>query len=141
MDYIELRKRKLFKKYHESDIFNIKTEPNMNKTYRPSLHKTVQPSLDKTKSYIFNKKEKNGDLKKSKTVTKRKLHLKNYKSDIFNTNVNDINRKKSCKRINVNYSTCFDGIKNGVLLEMGLQLKDFIIIIVRNFSVIDNRSI
>ena len=112
MDYIELRKRKLFKKYHESDIFNIKTEPNMNKTYRPSLHKTVQPSLDKTKSDIFNTKEKNGDLKKSKTVTKRKLHLKNYKSDIFNTNVNDINRKKSCKRINVNYSTCFDGIKN-----------------------------
>ena len=84
----------------------------MNKTYRPSLHKTVQPSLDKTKSDIFNTKEKNGDLKKSKTVTKRKLHLKNYKSDIFNTNVNDINRKKSCKRINVNYSTCFDGIKN-----------------------------
>ena len=114
MDYIELRKRKLFKKYHDSDIFNTRTEPNMNKVYRPPRRKTTQPSLEKTKSDIFNTKEKNSELTRSKTVVKkRKIHLKNYKSDIFNTKLNDINsKKKSNKRINVNYSTCFDGIKN-----------------------------
>ena len=114
MNNIETRKRKLFKKYHESDIFNTRTEPNINKTYRPPRRKTIQPSLEKTKSDIFNTKEKNPELTRAKTVVKkRKIHLKNYKSDIFNTKLNDINsKKKSCKRINVNCSTCFDGIKN-----------------------------
>ena len=112
MNVIELRKRKVFNKYHDSDIFNTRTEPNLNKTYRPPKYKTTQPSLEKTKSDIFNTKDKSIDPNKTKSLKKRQINLRNYKSDIFNLKKDIKNRKKSCKRMNVNYSTCFDGIKN-----------------------------
>ena len=57
MDYLELRKRKVFHKYIDSDIFNTKTESNLNKSYHPPKYSTTQPSLDKTKNDIFNYKE------------------------------------------------------------------------------------
>ena len=112
MDNIDLRKRKLFIKYHDSDIFNTRTESNIKKTYRPQKYKTTQPSLEKTKSDIFNTKEKSIDPTKTHPIKKRNLHLKNYKSDIFNIKTEIRNKRKSCKRIDVNYSTCFNGIKN-----------------------------
>ena len=112
MNYAESRQRKLYKKYHESDIFNTRTEPNINKTYRPPIHKTTQPSLEKTKSDIFNTKGKSTEPSKANPQKKRNLHLKNYKSDIFNIKSDLRDRAKSCKRININHSTCFDGIKN-----------------------------
>ena len=112
MNYAESRQRKLYNKYHESDIFNTRTEPNTNKTYRPPIHKTAQPTLEKTKSDIFNTKEKSTEPSKANPLKKRNLHLKNYKSDIFNIKSDLKNRAKSCKRININQSTCFDGIKN-----------------------------
>ena len=112
MNYIELRKIKIFNKYHDSDIFNTKTESNLNKSYRPPKYKTTQPSLEKTKSDIFNTKDKSVDPNKTKSLKKRQINLKNYKSDIFNLKKDIKNRNKSCKRMNVNFSTCFDGIKN-----------------------------
>ena len=45
MNLIELRKRTLFKKYHDSDIFNTQADANINKSYRPPKYKTAQPSL------------------------------------------------------------------------------------------------
>ena len=66
MNVIELRKKKVFNKYHDSDIFNTRTEPNLNKTYRPPKYKTTQPSLEKTKSDIFNTKDKSVDPNKTK---------------------------------------------------------------------------
>ena len=110
MDYIELRKRKVFHKYLDSDIFNTKVESNLNKSYRPPKYSTTQPSFEKTKNDIFNSKEK--DQENTKPFTKRHIHLKNYQSEIFNFNFNDNKRKKSNNRKNVNYSTCFDGIKD-----------------------------
>ena len=110
MDYIELRKRKVFDKYHDSDIFNTRSESNINKSYRPPRYKTAQPSLEKTKSDIFNTKEKGLEPEK-RCYKKRKINLNNYKSDIFNIKKLPKN-KKSCQRININYSTCFNGIKN-----------------------------
>ena len=110
MDYIELRKRKVFDKYHDSDIFNTRSESNINKSYRPPRYKTAQPSLEKTKSDIFNTKEKGLEPEK-RFYKKRKINLNNYKSDIFNIKKLPQN-KKSCQRININYSTCFNGIKN-----------------------------
>ena len=109
MDYLELRKRKVFHKYIDSDIFNTKTESNLNKSYHPPKYSTTQPSLDKTKNDIFNYKE---DPVKTKPLKKRQIHLKNYKSDIFNLNSNETKRKKSYQRIDVNFSTCFEGIKD-----------------------------
>ena len=50
MNLIEIRKRTLFKKYHDSDIFNIQTDANINKSYRPPKYKTAQTSLEKTKN-------------------------------------------------------------------------------------------
>lgn len=111
MDYLELRKRKVYNKYLDSDIFNTRADSNLNKSYHPPKYKTSQPSLDKTKSDIFNTKEKNPDPFKARILKKRNIHLKNYKSDIFHTK-SDVKGNKSCQRINVNHSTCFDGIKN-----------------------------
>ena len=111
MDYIELRKKNVYKKYHDSDIFNIKNDSNIDKSYKDPKYKTAQQSLEKTKNDIFNTKEKNVGPTKTKALNRRKLHLNNYKSDIFNINLNDI-KKKSCQRMNINHSTCFDGMKN-----------------------------
>ena len=112
MNVIELRKIKVFNKYHDSDIFNTRTETNLKKTYRPKKYKTTQPSLEKTKSDIFNTENKSINPYKTKTMKKRQINLKNYRSDIFNLKKDIKNRQKSCKRMNVNFSTCFDGIKN-----------------------------
>ena len=110
MDYIELRKKNVYNKYHDSDIFNIKSESNLDKSYKIPKYKTAQQSLEKTKNDIFNTKEKNVEPTKTKALNRRKINIKNYKSDIFNINLNDI--KKSGQRVNINHSTCFDGIKN-----------------------------
>ena len=110
MNLIEERKRTLFKKYHDSDIFNTQVDANLNKSYRPPKYKATQPSLEKTKSDIFNTIENKKEKSQSKPIRLRRLNLKNYKSDIFN--LKETKRGKSCKRVNVNYSTCFDGIKN-----------------------------
>ena len=110
MDYFQLRKKKFINKYHDSDIFNTRAESNLNKSYHPPRYKTAQPSLEKTKSDVFNTKEKSVNPAKTKPL-KRKIYINNYKSDIFNIKKSP-KHKKSCQRINVNHSTCFDGIKN-----------------------------
>jgi len=110
MNLIEIRKRTLFKKYHDSDIFNIQTDANINKSYRPPKYKTTQPSLEKTKSDIFNTNENKKITSQTKPIRLRRLNLKNYKSDIFN--LKEPKKGKSCQRVNINHSTCFDGIKN-----------------------------
>lgn len=106
MDYLELRKRKVFRKYQESDIFNTKAESNQNKSYHYPKYKSRQQSLIETKNDIFNTTEKNINF----SQTKRKINTLNYKSDIFN--LREQKNKKSCQRININYSTCFNGLKN-----------------------------
>ena len=44
MDNIQLRKRTVIKKYHESDIFNLKKDSQLNKSSRPLKDRTTQGS-------------------------------------------------------------------------------------------------
>jgi len=122
MEMSEINKRNFFKKYHDSDIFNIKIDSNTNRTDKHLRYKTAQSSLEKTKNDLFNTAGKNNDSTKTKPLKRRKINLQNYKSDIFNLNEQK-NNKKSTQRINPNQSTCFDGIKNNE--EYNKALKDY----------------
>ena len=63
MDYIELRKRTVFKRYHDSDIFNLKNDSKFNKSSNPSKNRTTQGSLEKTKNDLFNTLENQKTMK------------------------------------------------------------------------------
>ena len=76
MDYIELRKRTVIKKYHDSDIFNLKKEQKLNKSINPSKNRTIQGSLEKTKDDIFNTLD-NGKTRRIKPRGK-KIYVQNY---------------------------------------------------------------
>ena len=112
MDYIQLRKRNVINKYHDSDIFNLKNETKLNKSSNPSRMRTYQPSLEKTKDDIFNTLEEN-KVKKIKPLQK-KTYIQNYlNTDIFNTHLdNSVKKNRQNKRINVNASSCFNGVLN-----------------------------
>ena len=112
MDYIELRKRTVFKRYHDSDIFNLKTESKLNKSSNPSKNRTTQASLEKTKDDLFNTLQ-NQKIIRNKPL-KKKVYVQNYLSkDIFNSNFNDSDRDKKKKiRVNITASSCFDGVLN-----------------------------
>ena len=123
MDYIQLRKRNVISKYHDSDIFNLKNETKLNKSSNPSRMHTYQPSLEKTKNDIFNTLEENKD-KKIKPLQK-KAYIQNYlNTDIFNTHLDDsVKKNKQNKRININASSCFNGILNNE--EYKKELKNY----------------
>ena len=112
MDYIELRKRTVIKKYHDSDIFNLKKDQKLNKSTNPSKNRTTQGSLEKTKDDIFNTTD-NGKKGRIKPRGK-KIYIQNYlNTDLFNSELNDSNKKtKSKNRIYINSSSCFDGVLN-----------------------------
>ena len=112
MDYINLRKRTVIRKYHDSDIFNLKNEMSFNKSSNPSKNRTTQGSLEKTKDDIFN--TLNNDKERRVKPLKKKVYIQNYLNhDLFNTHLNDTPKnKKQNKRINVNASSCFNGIIN-----------------------------
>ena len=112
MDYIELRKRTVIKKYHDSDIFNLKKEQKLNKSTNPSKYRTIQGSLEKTKDDIFNTLD-NGKTRRIKPRGK-KIYVQNYlNTDLFNSELNDSGRKKeSNHRIYINASSCFNGVLN-----------------------------
>ena len=112
MDYIELRKRTVFKRYHDSDIFNLKTESKLNKSSNPSKNRKTQASLEKTKDDLFNTLQ-NQKIIRNKPL-KKKVYVQNYLSkDIFNSNFNDSDRDKKKKiRVNITASSCFDGVLN-----------------------------
>ena len=107
-----MRKKTLVRKYHDSDIFNLKNEPKLNKSINFKKERIVQGSLEKTKDDIFNTLDTN----KTKRVRPLKKHtyIQNYlNTDIFNTNIDDsAKKKKSNKRMNINASSCFKGILN-----------------------------
>ena len=123
MDYIQLRKRNVISKYHDSDIFNLKNETKLNKSSNPSRMHTYQPSLEKTKNDIFNTLEEN-KVKKIKPLQK-KAYIQNYlNTDIFNTHLDDsVKKNKQNKRININASSCFNGILNNE--EYKKELKNY----------------
>ena len=112
MDYIQLRKRTVIKKYHESDIFNLKKDSQLNKSSRPLKNRTTQGPLEKTKDDIFNTLDNN----KARRIKprKKKIYIQNYlNTDIFNNNLNESDKNiKAKKRKNVNASSCFNGILN-----------------------------
>ena len=112
MDYIQLRKRTVIKKYHESDIFNLKKDSQLNKSSRPLKNRTTQGTLEKTKDDIFNTLDNN----KARRIKprKKKIYIQNYlNTDIFNNNLNESDKNiKAKKRKNVNASSCFNGILN-----------------------------
>ena len=112
MDYIELRKRTVFKRYHDSDIFNLKNDYKLNKSSNPSKNLTTQSSLEQTKNDLFNTLENQKTLK-SKPI-KKKIYVQNYlNTDIFKPNFMDSDREKNKKqRKNINASSCFDGVLN-----------------------------
>ena len=112
MDYIELRKRTVFKRYHDSDIFNLKKDSKLNKSSIPSKNRTTQGSLEKTKNDLFNTLESQKTIKVK--PLKKKIYVQNYLSkDIFNSDFIDSDREKNKKqRINVNASSCFNGVLN-----------------------------
>ena len=112
MDYIELRKRTVFKRYHDSDIFNLKNDYKLNKSSNPSKNLTTQSSLEQTKNDLFNTLE-NQKTFKVKPI-KKKIYVQNYlNTDIFNPDFMDSDREKNKKqRKNINASSCFDGVLN-----------------------------
>ena len=109
MDYTHLRKRTLIRKYHDSDIFNLK-ELKLNKSNNFIKQRIVQGSLEKTKDDIFNTLENKTSVK----PLKRPTYIRNYlNTDIFNTHLDDsAKKKKSYIRVNINASSCFKGIVN-----------------------------
>ena len=109
MDYTHLRKRTLIRKYHDSDIFNLK-ELKLNKSNNFIKQRIVQGSLEKTKDDIFNTLENKTSVK----PLKRPTYIRNYlNTDIFNTHLDDsAKKKKSYIRVNINASSCFKGILN-----------------------------
>ena len=112
MDYIELRKRTVFKRYHDSDIFNLKNDYKLNKSSNPSKNLTTQSSLEQTKNDLFNTLE-NQKTFKTKPI-KKKIYVQNYlNTDIFKPDFMDSDREKNKKqRKNINASSCFDGVLN-----------------------------
>ena len=112
MDYIELRKRTVFKRYHDSDIFNLKNDYKLNKSSNPSKNLTTQSSLEQTKNDLFNTLENQKPFK-TKPI-KKKIYVQNYlNTDIFNPDFMDSDREKNKKqRKNINASSCFDGVLN-----------------------------
>ena len=112
MDYIELRKRTVFKKYHDSDIFNLKFDSKLNKSSNHNKNRTTQGSLEKTKNDLFN------TLENQKTIKvkphKKKIYVQNYlNTEIFNSDFMESDREKNKKqRVNINESSCFDGVLN-----------------------------
>ena len=123
MDYIQLRKRNVISKYHDSDIFNLKNETKLNKSSNPSRMRTYQPSLEKTKDDIFNTLQEN-KVKKIKPLQKR-TYIQNYlNTDIFNTHLdNSVKKSRQNKRININASSCFNGLLNNE--EYKKELNDY----------------
>ena len=77
MDYIGLRKRTVFKSYHDSDIFNLKNDSKFNKSSNPSKNRTTQGSLEKTKNDLFN------TLENQKTMKAKPHKKKNLCSKLF----------------------------------------------------------
>ena len=112
MDYIQLRKRTVIRKYHDSDIFNLKNIQKLNKTSNTSKNRTLQSSLEKTKDDIFG--TSNSTNPKKIQLKRKKIYIQNYlKTDIFNSHFDDSGKKKNSKpRINKNDSSNFDGIFN-----------------------------
>ena len=112
MDYIELRKRTVFKRYHDSDIFNLKKDSKLNKSSNPNKNRTTQTSLEKTKDDLFNTLD-HQKIYKVKPL-KKKIYVQNYlNTDFFNTDLIDSDREKNKKqRVNINASSCFDGVLN-----------------------------
>ncbi len=123
MDYLTLRKRTIFKRYHDSDIFNVKGESKNNKSALPQENRTTQGSLEKTKNDLFNTlgNEKSVKIK----PLKKKIYIQNYlNTDIFNVHLNESDKKKKSKpRIKITASTCFNGVLNNE--EYTKDLKDY----------------
>lgn len=123
MDYLTLRKRTVFKRYHDSDIFNVKGESKNNKSALPQKNRTTQGSLEKTKNDLFNTlgNEKSVKIK----PLKKKIYIQNYlNTDIFNVHLNESDKKKKSKpRIKITASTCFNGVLNNE--EYTKDLKDY----------------
>ena len=112
MDYIQLRRRTVIRKYHDSDIFNLKNIQKLNKTSNTSKNRTLQSSLEKTKDDIFG--TSNSTNPKKIQSKRKKIYIQNYlKTDIFNSHFDDSGKKKNSKpRINKNDSSNFDFIFN-----------------------------
>ena len=112
MDNIELRKRTVFKRYHDSDIFNLKNDSKFNKSSNPSKNRTTQGSLEKTKNDLFNTLENQKTMKAKQH--KKKIFVQNYlNTDIFKSDFMESDREKNKKqRKNINASSCFDGVLN-----------------------------
>ena len=93
MDYLTLRKRTVIKRYHDSDIFNVKGESKNNKSALPQKNRKTQGSLEKTKNDLFNTlgNEKSVKIK----PLKKKIYIQNYlNTDIFNVHLNESDKKK-----------------------------------------------
>ena len=123
MDYIKLRKRNIIKRYHDSDIFNLKTDSKLNKSTNPLKHRTTQESLEKTKDDLFN--TLNSSKPRIIKPLKKKVYIQNYlNTDLFNEHLNDSGKKKKMnKRVNVNASSCFKGVLNNE--EYKKELNDY----------------
>ena len=107
-------RKEQYRKFIQSDIFNLKTNVTPSVQTPKKLNRVSQPTLETTKSEIFNIGEKNNN---AKNPIKKTRQLKRYESDIFN--IRDppkLSKRPTVQKLRnlSNVSTCFNSMKNNL---------------------------